>query len=513
MARAVRHEAIARLDDAADGHGVPGRGRAPAEAEEAQDRHARSRLSRVAGSHTHWPTSAGWRSVRAVRREITLAELAAHAGVGEADVRDWNAAGILGAPGRTTFEPEDLGRVEIFALLARRGLSRDDIVAWARRGTVEHYVAGAPAAIKGPTCSLAEAAAEAGVPLPLVEQLWETSGFRRDERVGADAVEYLRAMAATRDAGYPDDALVQLARVFADGMRRISDAQARLFQFHVREAVRARGLTGAALSQALWEKAAALQPITDRVVRYLNARFLHEVLCEDIVLRAAGDLPGELTLALAFLDLASFTPLTEAMGDARSADVLDRFAALVRRAVSRAGGRVVKQIGDAFMLAFVAPGPAVDCALAIEAEAAREPQFPALRAGVHWGTVVYREGDYVGTTVNVAARVAAAADRHQVLVTAAVREAGAGREGLEWIPVPPRRLKGLAEAVALFEVRAAGRVRAPRLVDPVCGMELAAADVAVRLTVEGTEHAFCSEACRRRFVEAPERYGAPRGRS
>jgi YHS domain-containing protein len=64
----------------------------------------------------------------------------------------------------------------------------------------------------------------------------------------------------------------------------------------------------------------------------------------------------------------------------------------------------------------------------------------------------------------------------------------------------------LLEPHELFEARRAGAVSAARLRDLVCGMELAPADVAARLTVGGTERVFCSDACLRRFVTAPDRY-------
>ena len=50
--------------------------------------------------------------------------------------------------------------------------------------------------------------------------------------------------------------------------------------------------------------------------------------------------------------------------------------------------------------------------------------------------------------------------------------------------------------------------RATKVADPVCGMELAPAEVAARLSVEGNEQAFCSETCLRKFVQARERYEA-----
>jgi adenylate cyclase len=171
----------------------------------------------------------------------------------------------------------------------------------------------------------------------------------------------------------------------------------------------------------------------------------------------------------------------------------------------------VKQIGDAFMLLFPKPRDAVACALIIEARSADESQFTAVRTGVHWGPVLYREGDYLGTTVNVAARLADAATRHQVLVTEAVRREVGGLPGVTFIPLGARLLKGLTAEVGLFEAVARTVEEAPeRSQDPVCGMELQPEEVVARLSIDGTERSFCSDECLRRFVAAPERYVTPR---
>lgn len=66
---------------------------------------------------------------------------------------------------------------------------------------------------------------------------------------------------------------------------------------------------------------------------------------------------------------------------------------------------------------------------------AAQPQFRAVRSGMHWGEVLYREGGYVGSNVNIAARLATEAMRHQTLVSAAVQQEAKGLEGVDFIPI------------------------------------------------------------------------------
>src|SRR5207244_11167236 len=116
--------------------------------------------------------------------------------------------------------------------------------------------------------------------------------------------------------------------------------------------------------------------------------------------------------------------LTEAMGAAVAARVVERFSEMVREAAFECDGQVLKQIGDEFMLVFPTPAAAVAFGVGIRATTAAEPRFPALRIGAHAGSVLYREGDYVGANVNLADRVTSEAKRHQFLVTEVVMDAG-----------------------------------------------------------------------------------------
>jgi len=210
------------------------------------------------------------------------------------------------------------------------------------------------------------------------------------------------------------------------------------------------------------------------------------------------------------VDLSSFTPLSQAMGDTAAAQVLDRFSNLVRSAASRHAGTVVKQIGDAFMVIFPSAASAVDWALDVDQCASTETRFPALRVGIHVGSVLYRHGDYVGINVNIAARVADAAGSHEILVTADVALEAHMDAGSDFVALGSRRLKGLIEEVELLRVRRRG-AQPRRAVDPVCGMELDSGDAAGRLRWGGQELLFCSMGCLQRFTADSERYLPGRG--
>ncbi len=447
--------------------------------------------------------------------ELTLEELARRRGEPVKRLRQWQSLGIIGAEGREEFGPEDMERTRLIQLCLRRGVSLETIAQAAKSGLLDRYVEMLLPSGRGRRYSLAEAAEIAGLELGLLRRMWEASGFtEEDEAVSEDDLEGIRLFKAAMEAGFPEDAMMQFVRVYADSLGRAAEVETRLFHFYIHERLKAEGLSGAALMEALRAAGERTEPLIEPMILYFHRKGWERAVREEAVMDLAeeagplgkADVPGQLQVAIAFVDLSSFTPLADAMGDVKAAQVLGRFSALVREARNRWEGRVVKQIGDAFMLVFPKPRSAVAWALEIEGRTAGEPQFPAVRSGVHWGTVLYREGDYVGSNVNIASRLAAEAQRHQVLVTAAVRNEVRELAGVEFVPLGKRRLKGLADEVDVFEARPRGVEGREKAVDPVCGVELGPAEVAARLALEGKEWAFCSEECLRRFVAAPERY-------
>ena len=111
---------------------------------------------------------------------------------------------------------------------------------------------------------------------------------------------------------------------------------------------------------------------------------------------------------IGFVDLAGFTALTDRHGDEEAADVAMAFIGHAREATARRG-EMVKTIGDAVMLAFSSPSRALAALKDLLQRCQATIHQPALRSGLHHGPVLARDGDWFGATVNIAARVTAAA--------------------------------------------------------------------------------------------------------
>ena len=207
-----------------------------------------------------------------------------------------------------------------------------------------------------------------------------------------------------------------------------------------------------------------------------------------------------------FADLAGFTALTEAHGDRHAADLAADFAARIGEIAGEHGGQAVKAIGDAVLLRDSSAASAVATALAIDEREGRRTGAPAIRIGMHTGGAVERDGDWFGSTVNLAARVAAVAAGGEVVLTAATRDAVGPLETADYQALGARSFKNVREPVRLFRVVPRGLVGGRLDIDPVCHMVLGEDREIGSLTYHGRRFRFCSLECARQFASDPERF-------
>jgi adenylate cyclase len=217
--------------------------------------------------------------------------------------------------------------------------------------------------------------------------------------------------------------------------------------------------------------------------------------------RSTRGLSKRIEATFGFIDLAGFTALTEAQGDFDAADVATRFAELTRAALG-VGDRLVKTIGDAVLVTCPTPGAALELVDRLLTSTVSERTLPALRAGLHHGPAIERDGDVFGAAVNLAARVAAEAYAGEVLATGSVAEA-ARQRGIAVVEVGPVALKNVGEATVLSSLGfMVGAIDSA--IDPVCQVVVDRRAAAGELRYEQTTYWFCSLTCAAAFASNPQ---------
>jgi len=142
-----------------------------------------------------------------------------------------------------------------------------------------------------------------------------------------------------------------------------------------------------------------------------------------------------------FADLCDYTERSYRHGDEFAAELAVGFHVLVRELAASESCEVVKAIGDAVM---VRSNQAHDALrLGSQVIALGSGDCLRVRAGIDVGPAVQRAGDWYGSTVNTAARVADAALPGELIVTDRARAALAGASNVRLMEHGVRALKGL----------------------------------------------------------------------
>ncbi len=155
------------------------------------------------------------------------------------------------------------------------------------------------------------------------------------------------------------------------------------------------------------------------------------------------------TVTILFTDIEGSTSLTEQLGDRRWLELLQEHNALIREQVRAHGGLEVKSRGDGFMLVFpsarqaLAAAVGIQHALAIRNASAPEPAI-RVRIGLHTGEAVQDSGDFFGTHVNMAARIADLARGDEILISGLTRQLVAGFREFAFGESRDVQLKGLS---------------------------------------------------------------------
>jgi adenylate cyclase len=365
--------------------------------------------------------------------------------------------GILQPDDQGRFDSSQVHVVRLMAGFEAAGISIEDVARGIRNGQLSFPLGlfmPEPAPI---TTTYEQLASEVGRSPELVRRLSSEFGIApgTDDRVRSEDAEIILLVLRTLDLANDED-LSRFARLYGGSIQKLVAAGIQFFDRAVRERVFASSLPDETKDALVYEKGAEYTQLIARLTPWLQARHRERILVEYLVSlterhmdqRGIAPRQPQRLPAIAFLDLSGYTTLAEERGDEAAAEVAASVAEVVQEVAVGHGGRPIKWLGDGVMMHFADPPAAVVSGLDLIEETERAISAPA-RVGINAGPVVAQEGDYFGSTVNIAARIADYAGPREVLVSEQAREAAAIHDAIAFELVGDVALKGILRPVRL----------------------------------------------------------------
>lgn len=417
-----------------------------------------TRSKKARGNADPLPEPQNTAEYRAITADATTDEqVAERAGVSVATLRRWIKAGAI-PQYKDKWTSAAVAHARIVGQLRRSGQPLDEIVKAAQDGRLALGNVDELFAVEDGSFTLKEAAKKSGIKLDVAEQIWLSLGLsvQTTNRVTSGDVEALRRIGQVLDAGVPLGALLQVIRVAAKSFADIADAEARLVRMFVHEPLLQDGADSEEISEVMGTMIQAVLPHMSPLFEYMHTRFLQQyteqVQIENVQGTPARGNPtdGKLNVTICFVDIAGFTRYTETAGVEKAFEQADQLRQHIETTLPDSA-RLIKLTGDGAMIVGSEPSELVRWAVELAAE---EEKIFDLRIGMDFGEALYRDGDYFGGSINMAARVLNRADANEALATELLKNQIKNRAaaGLRFVSIGNVRLKGFDEVVELYRV-------------------------------------------------------------
>jgi adenylate cyclase len=296
------------------------------------------------------------------------------------------------------------------------------------------------------TLSMDALAEQSDVERATLERLFSAAGRLHDDgRYGGRDLSYARDLAQLLDR-FEVEVLERALRLHQRAVTTIAVNQLALVQADRRMApLLQEGRGDDRLAGWLTREARETLQLVQRLLVEDHQETLLRLLDTQAVARASETLGEVIDMAVAFVDLVGFTRLSASVEPNEVGDTLSAFEDVVHQEADRAGEvLVVKFIGDAAMLVGSDADEVADAALGIVESEAEGLGDVGRRAGIAAGQMKVRDGDYVGTPVNAAARLTDLARPSSLLADQVASE----RLGDHWrrSRLPSTKIKGLGRS-------------------------------------------------------------------
>jgi adenylate cyclase len=279
---------------------------------------------------------------------------------------------------------------------------------------LEEHLLGSHPTLTGP-----QIADEVGISMDLARQRWRSLGFTAvddDEVVFTESdLEAMRLTQRLHELGMiNEDDEAALIRTLGRSFARLAEWQLGLLGRQIDPTKLGPDELSAAIAE--------ITPVIEQVQNYIWRRHVLSAASRAL-LAPPSDEEGAASAAIGFADIVGYTRQTRSLKQEELGRLVDVFEARALAIVTAHEGRIIKTIGDEILFAADRPQDAAHIALELVEEHVHDPDFPQLRVGLAWGSVLSRLGDVFGPTVNIAARLTSVARPGRVLVDKDLAEA------------------------------------------------------------------------------------------
>lgn len=164
-----------------------------------------------------------------------------------------------------------------------------------------------------------------------------------------------------------------------------------------------------------------------------------------------------LELTIMFTDVKGYTAFSSKASLSEVMSMLKQHDEIMMPIFEKHSGKIVKKIGDAFLISFDQAPKALLAAIAIQRNlqtfngTVPEERRLAIRIAINTGSVICRENDVFGDAVNVASRLEGVADAGEIVISEAT-SLKVDTSIFELIPYGEHKLKGIDKPVNTFRV-------------------------------------------------------------
>jgi class 3 adenylate cyclase/YHS domain-containing protein len=210
----------------------------------------------------------------------------------------------------------------------------------------------------------------------------------------------------------------------------------------------------------------------------------------------------EKEIAILMADLTGYTAMTDVHGGASAAKVVHKYMQLVDQSLF-GSTQVVQRIGDQVVMMSDEPLDIIITAKKLLGRT-HEHHFLSVHIGIHYGSILIENGNFFGSTINIASRIMNLANRSQVLCSSAYVNKLPADADVKFVPFGRHKLKNVLKEIEIFEL--SNFQSNLFYTDPVCHMLIDPGKENHITTYHNQTFHFCSSHCLTIFNSSPEAF-------